>query len=524
MKRQDAQLYTSEIFTDFFNHVIAANNNGKESLYIMATTGTKKYLKLIRCDSKSSILVDRVVDGKEYPAWNNVIPDVASKKLEMFFSMNSFFGERSTNKIHSLQNCWVDVDNHNNIVTFETAESFCHDLFWRLKHDEIPLPYCVFTGRGIHLFWPLIPCEKKYLSAWSCVQKALIYYVEEVLEGLDYMTGWSVDTKVQDVARIMRVPGTFNKSANVWTRFITDEHGAPSTIEHLCSAFSITEEEIKKEKRALRCLQPDIISTATNEDISAAEQRLAALYEFAQRREMNLEGVRNTFTTILASTLATIDPSTAAQKTLTFCKKLQPAQPVSEITATIACCLRYQYKWKNETIAERLGMTREEYSLFTKIRVKKACLSALRKKTKNKTRNESRALRKKKKESLYNQIPVLFVQGYSYPEIAKQLGISLSTVKRHARVLLRRSRNALVKKYRTHKIRETVSRIREGRVSLCLLNHKTEQRDAKIEKDGNTCLLFLAEAVSKWCVNKYSKGAIIRNGPPDIRLSTRDSR
>lgn len=524
MKRQDAQLYTSEIFTDFFNHVIAANNNGKESLYIMATNGTKKYLKLIRCDSKSSILVDRVVDGKEYPAWNNVIPDVASKKLEMFFSMNSFFGERSTNKIHSLQNCWVDVDNHNNIVTFETAESFCHDLFWRLKHDEIPLPYCVFTGRGIHLFWPLIPCEKKYLSAWSCVQKALIYYVEKVLEGLDYMTGWSVDTKVQDVARIMRVPGTFNKSANVWTRFITDEHGAPSTIEHLCSAFSITEEEIKKEKRALRCLQPDIISTATNEDISAAEQRLAALYEFAQRREMNLEGVRNTFTTILASTLATIDPSTAAQKTLTFCKKLQPAQPVSEITATIACCLRYQYKWKNETIAERLGMTREEYSLFTKIRVKKACLSALRKKTKNKTRNESRALRKKKKESLYNQIPVLFVQGYSYPEIAKQLGISLSTVKRHARVLLRRSRNALVKKYRTHKIRETVSRIREGRVSLCLLNHKTEQRDAKIEKDGNTCLLFLAEAVSKWCVNKYSKGAIIRNGPPDIRLSTRDSR
>lgn len=524
MKRQDAQLYTSEIFTDFFNHVIAANNNGKESLYIMATNGTKKYLKLIRCDSKSSILVDRVVDGKEYPAWNNVIPDVASKKLEMFFSMNSFFGERSTNKIHSLQNCWVDVDNHNNIVTFETAESFCHDLFWRLKHDEIPLPYCVFTGRGIHLFWPLIPCEKKYLSAWSCVQKALIYYVEEVLEGLDYMTGWSVDTKVQDVARIMRVPGTFNKSANVWTRFITDEHGAPSTIEHLCSAFSITEEEIKKEKRALRCLQPDIISTATNEDISAAEQRLAALYEFAQRREMNLEGVRNTFTTILASTLATIDPSTAAQKTLTFCKKLQPAQPVSEITATIACCLRYQYKWKNETIAERLGMTREEYSLFTKIRVKKACLSALRKKTKNKTRNESRALRKKKKESLYNQIPVLFVQGYSYPEIAKQLGISLSTVKRHARVLLRRSRNALVKKYRTHKIRETVSRVREGRVSLCLLNHKTEQRDAKIEKDGNTCLLFLAEAVSKWCVNKYSKGAIIRNGPPDIQLSTRDSR
>lgn len=158
------QIYTSEIFTDFFNHVIAANNNGKESLYIMATDGAKKYPKLIRCDSKSSITVDRVVDGKEYLAWNKIIPDVASKKLEMFFSMNSFFGERNTNKIHSLQNCWVDIDNHNNAVTFEMAKSFRQDLLWRLKHDEIPLPYCVFTGRGIHLFWPLIPCEKKKLS------------------------------------------------------------------------------------------------------------------------------------------------------------------------------------------------------------------------------------------------------------------------------------------------------------------------------------------------------------------------
>lgn len=516
------QIYTSEIFTDFFNHVIAANNNGKESLYIMATDGAKKYPKLIRCDSKSSITVDRVVDGKEYLAWNKIIPDVASKKLEMFFSMNSFFGERNTNKIHSLQNCWVDIDNHNNAVAFEMAKSFCQDLLWRLKHDEIPLPYCVFTGRGIHLFWPLIPCEKKYLPAWSCVQKALIYYVKGIIEELDYMEGWEVDSKVQDVARIMRVPGTFNKSARVWTRFITNEHGTPSTIEQLCDAFSITEEDTKKEKRVLRGPQTNMSSSATSEDISAAEQRLIALYEFAERREMNLEGIRNTFTTILASTLAVIDPSTAAQKTLAFCKKLQPAQPICEITATIACCLRYQYKWKNETIAERLGMTREEYSLFTKIRVKKACLSALKKRTKNKTRNEARALRRKKKESLYNQIPVLFVQGYSYSEIAKQLGVSLSTVKRHAQALLRRSRNALVKKYRNQKNKETVARIRDGRISACLANRRGKQKNTKNEKKSHA-LLFLEKVVSKRCVNKYSIGPILRYGLQDAQLLLPDS-
>lgn len=346
--------------------------------------------------------------------------------------------------------------------------------------------------------------------------------IKGIIEELDYMEGWEVDSKVQDVARIMRVPGTFNKSARVWTRFITNEHGTPSTIEQLCDAFSITEEDTKKEKRVLRGPQTNMSSSATSEDISAAEQRLIALYEFAERREMNLEGIRNTFTTILASTLAVIDPSTAAQKTLAFCKKLQPAQPICEITATIACCLRYQYKWKNETIAERLGMTREEYSLFTKIRVKKACLSALKKRTKNKTRNEARALRRKKKESLYNQIPVLFVQGYSYSEIAKQLGVSLSTVKRHAQALLRRSRNALVKKYRNQKNKETVARIRDGRISACLANRRGKQKNTKNEKKSHA-LLFLEKVVSKRCVNKYSIGPILRYGLQDAQLLLPDS-
>lgn len=508
---QNAQFYASEIFADFFNHVIAADNKGKESLYIMVMNGAKKYLKLIRCDDKSSTLIDRIIDGKEYLSWTKVIPDIASKKFEAFFSMNSFFGERNTNKLHSLQNCWVDIDNHNGEVTFKTAKEFCHDLFWRLNHDGIPLPYCVFTGRGIHLFWPLIPCEKKYLPVWSCVQKALIDYVKNLVEELDYMAGWDVDSKVQDVARIMRIPGTYNKSARTWTRFITNEHSSPSTIEQLCDSFSITEEDAKKERKILRYQPREYPSPATDEDISAAEQRLLALYEFARGRDMMLEGIRNTFTTILASTLATIDPSTAAQKTLTFCRKLQPAQPVCEIKATITCCLRYQYKWKNETIADRLGMTEEEYSRFAKIHVKKACLSALRKKTKNKTRNEARAVRRKKKKALYSQIPVLYVQGYSYPEIAKKLNISLSTVKRHAKSLLKRSKNTLVKKYKIRKIKETVARIRDGRISSCSENKKNRAQNMEAQPQG---FLFLGKTVSKRCVNKYSIGAHLKCEPP----------
>lgn len=503
-------VYDTKIFSDFFADAISAENDGKEFLYISESNNKKKTFKLIRCDSKASIQVDRIVDGKEYLAWQKVISSTAKEKTEMYFSMNSFYGERRTERLHSLQNCWVDIDNHDRPVAFETAKMFCRDLIWRLRHDDIPIPYCVFTGRGIHLFWPIFNCNKKSLSVWSCVQKGLVAYVQNVVEELDYMTGWNADKNVLDATRIMRVPGTYNQSARTWTRFITEEHDGPSEMEDFCDALGITEEDKKREKRALR-FQPKENIKVSEEDLSAAEQRLLGLLEFIRGRDMNIEGKRNIFTTILASTLAVIDPTTAIQKTVDICKELKPAQSAAEIRATASCCLRNQYKWRNETIADRLGMTDEEYSRFTKFHVKSARLSVLKKGVKNRARNEAREKRRKEKEALYAKIPVLIVKGFSYSEIAKQLGIGLSTVKRHAKALLASSRNTLVKKYRIKKIKETVANIRAGRIPVCLFSGSERETVATFTVSCSfNERIFLDKSVSKRCVNKYSIGILFQ--------------
>ena len=484
----------------------------------METAGNKKYLKLIRCDDKDALSIDRVVEDKEYLAWDKVIADTASRKQELYFSMNSFYGERKTERLHSLQNCWVDVDKHDGEVSFKTAKNFCKNLIWRLQHDELPIPYCVFSGRGIHLFWPIIPCGKQDIAAWSCIQKNFIQYVENLVEELDYMTGWEVDKKVQDVARIMRVPGTFNRTARTWTRFIPSAYSAPCTITELCAALQISEAEKKKEKKTIRHQPVERTAFVSETDVSAAEQRYLALIEFAQGRNMELEGIRNAFTTVLASTLAALDPANAKRLTLEFCKQLKPAQSTSEIIATINCCLRAKYKWKNETIAERLGMTEIEYSRFTIIHTKQARLSALKKRTTNRTRNENRAQRKKKKTALYNQIPILWIQGFSYSDIAKQLGISISTVKRHAPRLVKCSQNRLVRKYRNNKIKKTVAHIREGCVSVCTLL-KPSAAEVLVENGAGVCCadvggsIFLKKSVSKGCVNKYSIGPLLLRAP-----------
>lgn len=467
MKQVPTTYLTTE-FKDFFTHVVAAQNTGRSQLYIMKSTKNQKYLKLIRCDDKTDLKNDRVVNGKSYPAWNNIIPEIATQKEELYFSMNSFYGERKTERIHSLQNCWVDIDNHSVKVSYKTAKEFSKHLIWRLKHDEMPVPYCVFSGRGIHLFWPIIPCKKNELQTWVAIQNALADYVESVISNLDFMAGWEVDKKVQDVARIMRVPGTYNKAAHVWTRFIPSPYTPPCAISDFAEALQLSDvEKIYSHQTLETPASPTLQQAITSADRYAAEQRYWALVEFAKSRQMNLEGVRNTYTTILASTLMVLDPHTARQKTINFCKQLIPAQHTSEIVATVNCCSKNPYKWKNETISHRLGMDKEEFERFVKTNKARAYSSAFKKKrVSNKTRDEARTLRKQEKASKYSQIPILCAKGCSYAEIARHLGISLSTVKRHAKRLINQSKEKVVKRFRMKKIRETVARIRASR-SLC---------------------------------------------------------
>lgn len=466
--KQVSATYAATEFKEFFTNVIAAQNMGRSQLYIMESTRNQKYLKLIRCDDKTDLKKDRVVNGKSYPAWDNVIPAVAEKKEELYFSMNSFYGERRTERLHSLQNCWVDIDNHSGKISYKTAKTFCERLIWRLQHDELPIPYCVFSGRGIHLFWPIIPCGKKELQTWGAIQYALADYVETIIADLDFMVGWEVDKKVQDVARIMRVPGTYNKSARAWTRFIPSPYTPPCDISDFAEALQLFDADKAYSRQSLETPALQMSQDAiTDCDKYAAEQRYWALIEFAKSRQMNLEGVRNTYTTILASTLMVLDPHTAKQKTISFCKQLTPAQSTSEIVATVNCCSRNPYKWKNETISSRLGMDKNESERFVASNKVRAYSSASQKnRVRNKTRDEARTLRKREKESRYKQIPVLYAKGYSYAEIARCLEISLSTVKRHARRLINQSQEKTVKRFRMKKIRETVARIRANR-SLC---------------------------------------------------------
>lgn len=475
MATKMARVFQSSIFADFLQNVVAAKNNGCGHLYVMQRTSTKAnkkqhYVQLIRCDRKAEVLVRHSLNGKEYLPWDETIQTLAKEKRELFFSINSFYGaKRSNDNVCALQTLFIDIDQHNKnqIINLKDIKEFVALLERKLLRDELPVPYAVMSGRGLHLYWPIKNCEKKDACLWSAVERELGKYVQDLADDQDYMTGWDVDVAAMDTARIARIPGTYNKSAKRWSSFIPTRYSDAQLLDTFLEFFHLNE---KKEKRAYRkrVSQENTAKSVSHAERVYAHARMCALEQFAYGRNLQLNGKRNTFTTIYASMAAIADHHKTEKLTLDFCQKFRPAQNKQEILDTAICCKIKYYSWRDETIFDRLGMNAQEISKY-KATVKKVCYQGkvFRGKS-NKTRDSERQKRKEEKARLYAKIPRLYVSGKSIETIAKELNVSRSTVSRHLNSLLLSSNNRSVKRYRKNRIRKKLKKATQNtQTELC---------------------------------------------------------
>jgi hypothetical protein len=131
---------------------------------------------------------------------------------DVFFGVAKFKTDENRTKenVHSLQALWLDIDcgpskavpnpktgrpaGYEDQTTAITAlRSFCTDL-------HLPRPTLVNSGRGVHAYWPLTEAVTR--EEWEPVASRLR---ELCVEQAFY-----VDPAIFEVARILRVPGTFN--------------------------------------------------------------------------------------------------------------------------------------------------------------------------------------------------------------------------------------------------------------------------------------------------------------------------
>ena len=158
--------------------------------------------------------VDALVQGRAAQGWN------------MFFGVAKYATDanRTKENVQGLKAFWLDIDCGeakakpdpktgrpdgyvNQATGLAALQRFCRTV-------GLPRPVLVNSGRGIHAYWPLTGTVTR--EQWEPVA--------ERLRKLCNTHDLYVDPSVFEVARILRIPGTFNyKDCLLYTSDAADE-------------------------------------------------------------------------------------------------------------------------------------------------------------------------------------------------------------------------------------------------------------------------------------------------------------
>ena len=154
------------------------------------------------------------------------------QKYDVYFACAKYEteGKRTQDNVKSLKSFWLDIDcgvgkpYANQSEGIEALYKFCEAV-------TLPIPTIVDSGRGVHAYWAL----------QEAIDKATWKPVAERLKQLCVEHKFEADAAVtSDVARILRVPETFNYKGN-----------PPLPVSIVYTSTSITYDQIKHAVGAL---------------------------------------------------------------------------------------------------------------------------------------------------------------------------------------------------------------------------------------------------------------------------------
>lgn len=162
-----------------------------------------------------------------------------SLRCDYYITSNSFHGvKRQRENLFSLHNVVIDVDDH----TVKEHMFFSPDPLWafleKLKdavsdEDDLPSPTSiVWTGRGLQLWWAIVPMSAKCLPWYEEIRDTFILRLQDLIEeDPSELEGLKVDSSAsRNVVGYFRLPGTVNSKsqslveAEIWTEEQYDTH------------------------------------------------------------------------------------------------------------------------------------------------------------------------------------------------------------------------------------------------------------------------------------------------------------
>ena len=415
------------------------NRNYVDHLYAKEIDG---YIQVMQLKDK------KVVEIKNYKGMS--IADALEKytgKKDTFISINtSYNGKRLVSNTRQLRALYIDLDHR---------EYSFHELFyamWDLVLDKkIPEPTMVVaSGRGAHIYWRIEHAPFQALATWQELEDYLCYQLKDL----------GADKKATDAARVLRLPDTLNSRNNTACKVMIVNDEITYSMYDLREEYLkwkpkvFREIKVKENKKEFRILQfftsytlhiaraEDIVTLCRLRNYKVTGYRNMILHCYAYwigvttRDSDNLEEVVNKLNSSFTEPLKQTEVDTilrcipkAIDKFLVYEQGLRSGE-VKRVSKGMRDKGGYWYK--NETLIERLDITKVEQKHMKTIIGTEVKYDRLNNKKRASRRNEAGLTsREQQKQDLIKAIHKLKEQGLVQIEVALKLEKSIRTIKQY---------------------------------------------------------------------------------------------
>ena len=350
------------------------------------------------------------------------------KEKDCYFSLNGFAGyHRKSDECRQINGIVIDLDYHE-----ASTKAFRRWIVGRnlavildaVDAGDIPAPNIITnTGRGIQLLYLFENSISYFTKSGETNEKAIFAYKriqEEIMRKVNAVfpedDGLEIDRNVNDVSRVVRIPGTKNSKSDTVASIVytNDEYYSFSDF-------------FKKKDTSNKNAPINKSSVKGFYGIKELQQaRIHELEKLVELRNGNCEGYRNYMALLYYNAAVQIHEKDEAKKMLSdFCKKFNPGTSPftkSQINAIIRSVDSNKtagysgyYIFTKQWIIEHLAITEDEANAIGF----STCINK-RERTKQKNRQN--------KQERNTKIIQMHNSGVIHSDIAKALGISLRTV------------------------------------------------------------------------------------------------
>jgi Response regulator containing a CheY-like receiver domain and an HTH DNA-binding domain len=399
-----------------------------------------------------------------------------SQNRDYYITANSISGvHRQAESLFSLHNIVIDIDAHGvgepeitslaakdtKVINFSQnpfATSLpsplslsyeqnraMEEFAFRLRRDvfsdtDFPAPNSiVMTGRGIQLWWAIVPMSYKCLPWYKEIQQTFVERLRVFLDEYpDEFAGIKVDAAASSNAvGYFRLPGTMNTNTDTSVELIYVHNERLDTHKGIEWAKKWAMENVEEAREVSqrkppeqdafsgKYLESDIYIFKNVQTMALFRLRQLIRLRLLRDNDVGSETRNNMCLIAYNSLLPSLGPDEAWDKLLSFNAGFKTPMTERELQQTICSSAKKGgYRYKNETIISFLGMTPQEQEA-TGLYVPADGSSPF---VRMSTKPSRTAARKAVKDDRNAKIKRMSEQGFTRKRISEELGIDRKTV------------------------------------------------------------------------------------------------